>query len=226
MHQLCTHTFPGSYSPCAAPPPCAVTRLGILGRCHNRLLARLLGLVAVIAVSAFPGRAAAEVHPIDVGGFAGVWSSITIGSDGLGLISYHDGTNGDLKVAHCLDVACSAATTTALDTGKRVGEYTSITIGSDGLGLISYHSYHDGPHVVLKVAHCVNIACTAATTATIDTSRVVPDAAAAPTIPGPAAAQVPLLSSVPTRDVFLLEAGQPPGFSSPALQPLMPENLR
>ena len=31
-------------------------------------------------------------------------TSITIGADGLGLISYYDVTNGDLKVAHCSNV--------------------------------------------------------------------------------------------------------------------------
>jgi hypothetical protein len=36
----------------------------------------------------------------------GLYTSLTIGPDGLGLISYHDQTNGDLKVAHCGSPAC------------------------------------------------------------------------------------------------------------------------
>ena len=32
---------------------------------------------------------------------------MTIGNDGLGLISYYDYTNQDLKVAHCGNVACT-----------------------------------------------------------------------------------------------------------------------
>jgi len=32
-----------------------------------------------------------------------------VGTDGLGLISYRDQTNGHLKVAHCVDVVCSSA---------------------------------------------------------------------------------------------------------------------
>ncbi|PZC45289.1 MAG: hypothetical protein C1O27_002468 [Chloroflexi bacterium] len=40
----------------------------------------------------------------------GVWAGtypITIGADGLGLISYWDLTNADLKVAHCENAFCS-----------------------------------------------------------------------------------------------------------------------
>jgi len=40
----------------------------------------------------------------------GYYTSITIGSDGLGLISYYDYGNGHLKVVHCGNVACSEAT--------------------------------------------------------------------------------------------------------------------
>ena len=37
----------------------------------------------------------------------GKYSSITIGADGLGLISYYDSTNSDLKVVHCANTFCS-----------------------------------------------------------------------------------------------------------------------
>jgi hypothetical protein len=33
-------------------------------------------------------------------------TSITIGGDGLGLVSYYDDTNGDLKVVHCSNTFC------------------------------------------------------------------------------------------------------------------------
>jgi hypothetical protein len=98
----------------------------------------------------------------DVGG----WSSITTGSDGLGLISYFDRTNASLKVAHCSNVTCSSATTETLDSGE-IGGFTSITIGADGLGLISYERPQTG-FGPLKVAHCSNVACSSATTTTLD----------------------------------------------------------
>ena len=43
---------------------------------------------------------------IDSAGNVGAYTSVTIGADGLGLISYFDNTNGDLKVAHCSNAFC------------------------------------------------------------------------------------------------------------------------
>ncbi|MBK8836686.1 MAG: hypothetical protein IPO29_18280 [Anaerolineae bacterium] len=88
--------------------------------------------------------------------FVGELTSITIGADGLGLISYRDGTNGDLKVFHCANLACSSGIASTLDGPDNVGIYTSITIGADGLGLISYYDYTNGD---LKVFHCSNVSC-------------------------------------------------------------------
>jgi hypothetical protein len=113
---------------------------------------------------------------IDVGGSGGLWPSIKIGSDGLPLISYvayrdHNLTFiRDLKVAHCNDIACTAATVTTIDAPARVDKKTSLTIGGDGLGLISYldttpigsNGPSSPPFDRVKVAHCLNIACTSA----------------------------------------------------------------
>jgi len=93
-------------------------------------------------------------------------TSVGIGADGLGLISYYDRENGDLKVAHCRNFICRAATMAVLDDEGDVGRWSSVAIGADGLGLVSYYDATNGD---LKVAHCQNAACSAATTATIDT---------------------------------------------------------
>ena len=73
-------------------------------------------------------------------GLVGQYTSSSIGIDGLGVISYYDssGSNLDLKVAHCIDVACSAATSTTVDSPGTVGWYTSLAIGADGLPLVTY----------------------------------------------------------------------------------------
>src|SRR5262249_33677968 len=79
--------------------------------------------------------------------------STTMGSDGLGLITYYDQAHGDLRVAHCSNTPCSSSTTATLDSGGDVGGIPSVAVGPDGLGLISYYdrTNHD-----LKVAHCSN----------------------------------------------------------------------
>ena len=96
---------------------------------------------------------AATKTPLDTAGDVGQFTSVTIGTDGLGLISYQDVTNTNLKVAHCSNIECTAATPVLLDA---VGQYTSVTIGADGLPLVSYYDETTGD---LKVAHCSNVLC-------------------------------------------------------------------
>jgi len=92
-------------------------------------------------------------------------TSVELGSDGRALISYYDGENGDLKVAHCRNVVCRGARIAVVDQEGDVGRWSSVAIGADGLGLISYY---DATNAALKVAHCQNVACSIAATATID----------------------------------------------------------
>ena len=108
-----------------------------------------------------------QITPLDTANDVGYYTSITIGADGLGLISYFNNTSNDLKVAHCFDTNCTGATITPLATATDTGLYTSITIGADGLGLISYFEEDDlspfDPDKNLWVAHCSNVLCSSAT---------------------------------------------------------------
>ena len=110
----------------------------------------------------------AQITHVDSAGNVGRESSVTIGSDGLPLISYVEyigSTIIRLKVAHCNDLACSSpATKTTLD-GDQVN-FTSIALGGDGLGLVAYNNGG------LKVAHCENVSCTIATTTPLDSGVV------------------------------------------------------
>jgi hypothetical protein len=76
-------------------------------------------------------------------------TSVAIDSDGLGLISYYDNDDKDLKIAHCSDVACTSATITTLDGegGTNVGSFSSVAIGSDGTLI----SYYDNDSMTLKI---------------------------------------------------------------------------
>ena len=84
---------------------------------------------------------------------------MAIGTDGYPVISYWDGTNNDLKVAHCTDLACtSVPELTTVDSAARVGFFSSLAIGNDGFPVISYSDETgDG---ALKAAHCTDLACT------------------------------------------------------------------
>jgi hypothetical protein len=105
-------------------------------------------------------------------GDVGAYTSIAIGTDGLGVASYYDTTNGHLKVAHCNNTACTSADITHVDGGGAstpdVGRYTSLTIGADGFPIISYQADADDGSKRLKVAHCLNVDCTSGTTHEID----------------------------------------------------------
>jgi hypothetical protein len=108
--------------------------------------------------SALVTRVASQLN-----GTAGFDTSVTVGADGLPLISSiatrTNPTLDFLKVTHCENVACSSSTTTLVD--SLVGNGTSIAIGYDGLGLISYQTL--GSPQRLKFAHCSNVACTSST---------------------------------------------------------------
>jgi hypothetical protein len=114
-----------------------------------------------------PAAFRVEDSTLDSSGWTGLFTSIAVGDDGLGLISYYDLANQDLKVAHCDNITCTSATTSKIDTIGSFGAHNSLSIGDDGLGLISYY---DDTNQDLKVAHCDNITCTSATTSTLDSA--------------------------------------------------------
>jgi hypothetical protein len=91
--------------------------------------------------------------------WVGDFSSLTIGTDGRPVVSYRDGTDGDLKVVHCGDPSCIAGNViTPVDTtADPLGYDTSIAIGANGFPVISYF---DGATNDLKVLRCGNSACT------------------------------------------------------------------
>ncbi|MEW5871479.1 MAG: hypothetical protein AB1894_19555 [Chloroflexota bacterium] len=126
------------------------------------------GHLKVAHCNDIPCQIAPLVTPLDTSLFANVgwYSSITIGSDGLGLVSYYDAMSTHLKAAHCANVLCASADSiVVLDPTASVGTFTSITIASDGLGLISYYDFGNN---FLKVAHCNNSLCSTAAYNAVD----------------------------------------------------------
>ena len=99
------------------------------------------------------------ITTIDSLGVNGEHGAITLGLDGLPVLSYYDSGSTRLKVAKCSTAACTGtATITEVDNAGDVGQRSSITIGVDGSPLISYH---DATNSQLKFAKCSNPACTA-----------------------------------------------------------------
>ena len=109
-----------------------------------------------VICESIPNAATFSLSTIVSIGDVGKYNSMAIGTDGLGLISYIDNSNVDLKVAHCSNIDCTSATISVLQTMGHNTEDTSIAIGSDGLGVISYYytTFMD-----LMVAHCSNELC-------------------------------------------------------------------
>ena len=77
----------------------------------------------------------------------GRYTSIAIGTDGFPVISYYDDTAGALKVAKCVNAACTGTSTitTVDDPANDVGCYSSIAIGTDGFPVISYYDAPPAP---------------------------------------------------------------------------------
>ena len=108
--------------------------------------------------------------PIDMQDVVGIDIDVTIGGDGLALISYYDASNNFLNVAHCENIECTKATLSDPDPDTLSGLNGSITTGADGLGMISYY---DAANQDLKVAHCSDAACSTATITPLDTAGLV-----------------------------------------------------
>jgi hypothetical protein len=142
----------------------------VSGTCAAGSMVSMVNADGTVTCLASEDRPVFARSSLDTTNNPGQYNSTTIGTDGLALISHHYGTGGDLRVTHCSNTACTAATTSTVDSIGFVGLYTSITIGADGLGLISYY---DVTNSALKVAHCNNTACTSATTSTLDSPNDV-----------------------------------------------------
>jgi predicted regulator of Ras-like GTPase activity (Roadblock/LC7/MglB family) len=91
------------------------------------------------------------------------YSSLTIGSDGLPIVSYFNSSLDTLKLVKCGNAACSASnqasTLSGADTVVNSGQNTAIKIGGDGLPIVSYNT-STSLNFTLKTVKCGNLACT------------------------------------------------------------------
>ena len=111
------------------------------------------GIVAHCSDSACATATSASITPYATD------ASISIGADGLGVISSYrliDANTFVAAVSHCSDVACSMGTNALLEVVGDIGVGTSIAIGVDGFPIVAYKRSIPGD---LRVAHCSNVFC-------------------------------------------------------------------
>jgi hypothetical protein len=81
--------------------------------------------------------------------------SLALTTANIPVISYHDASNQDLKVAVCHDTACSDRIILTLDSSGNVGENSSLALSIANIPVISYYDQTNGN---LKLYHLVSTA--------------------------------------------------------------------
>ena len=95
------------------------------------------------------GREIVATTTVDSSGDVGQYSSVTIGADGLPIVSYADASAG-LKFARCSDPACTTSTNRIVEGGA--GQFSSMVVASDGLPVIASYVPAANNYAVLRCA--------------------------------------------------------------------------
>jgi hypothetical protein len=132
---------------------------------EKRIRCVVLGAFVWLALDAGHAGAQGTLTMIDTSAGVGENVSLAVTPAGTAFVAYYDRTNGDLKLARCMDAACTSATVTTLDTAGDVGLGADLTIGADGRAVVSYG---DATTPAVKIARCDDALCSTVTTRVVD----------------------------------------------------------
>ena len=95
---------------------------------------------------------------VDSSAHVGEFSSLVLDAAGRPVISYHDATSVDLKVAHCNDANCAGGdeSIVTVDSASAMGAYGSLKLDAAGRPVVSYQDVTNGD---LRIAHCNDANC-------------------------------------------------------------------
>lgn len=146
----------------------AGTPLGGLGASNGSMASTAVVVVAAVQPTATALAVAQpqNVQPASLGREVGQYTSLTLTKNNTAVMSYYDDFWGDLKLAICNNLPCTAPTIRTIDR-LAVGLYTSLKLTTSGNPVISYYGGK------LKLAICNNPACTAPTIRIVDSTGVV-----------------------------------------------------
>lgn len=126
----------------------------------------LLPLLLLYFALFFPCRDAFAVGnsivAVDTDGITGLYTSLTLDSQGYPTLCYYDETEQKLKVAHCFERNCALFNSILTpDSAAKIGKYAALTLDSAGLPIVSYF---DEANSALKILHCGNATCSTGNT--------------------------------------------------------------
>ena len=114
-------------------------------------------------------HAAPLIVTVESRNLVGQYSSLALNTSGQPVVSYHDGTNGNLKVVTCTANCATASPTwraVVVDPGPfcascpgtigYVGSYNSLALNTSGQPVVSYHDY---TNFNLMLATCTAANC-------------------------------------------------------------------
>jgi hypothetical protein len=138
---------------------------------------QVVGTAPPPAIAAPQDNKLLPVDSTDKGNQVGAFVSLTVGPDGLPVMSYYAAFTQELKVARCGTPDCSTIASTHVVDAGAAGQYTSIAIGANGLPVVAYYDLSVGR---LKAATCGDPGCTSGNTLRVVDSNV--NAGLAPSI--------------------------------------------